>query len=124
MWWLYAVNLRYLAFGVAVPGEVVGNREDSDSDNTRTYQAVVEYTFDGVRYTTEDGPSQYRPWRPGEAVRIHHIPGSGTPGRYTSVVPLVVFMPLLIVVNVLAVGLAVKFGGDIVRGVWDLLTGK
>jgi hypothetical protein len=124
MWRFYAVNLRYLARGIAVPGEVVGDREESDSVSARTYQAVVEYTFDGVRYTTEDGPCRSRPWQLGETVRIHHIPGSGEPGRYTSVVPLVVFMPLLIVVNVLAVGLALHFGGELARGVWDRVTGK
>jgi hypothetical protein len=103
-----------------VIGKVVGNEIGSDTDNDTHYSAIIEYTHDGQHYVTHDGPTQYRPYELGRPVRIYHIPGSGKPGRYVSVVALALFLPLFLVVNLLAVGMAIS----ITKNLWPSLLGK
>jgi len=124
MWWFYGSNILHLVRGVRVIGKVAGNEELSDSDNDPAYRAIVEYTFDGVRYTTHDGPQAYRRWPLGNAVRIYHIPGSGKPGRHVPLGALLVFLPLLLVVSLVAVAFALGLAGAIPMKLWELLTGK
>jgi hypothetical protein len=110
-WSVLVPQLRHLAHGVRVEGRVVGNDVGSGSEGEAMYTAVIEYTFEGGRYTTRQGVSRSIPWRVGRRAQVYHIPGSGKSGMPISFLSLVVFPALGVMFILLMVLFTLAFAG-------------
>jgi hypothetical protein len=91
-----------------VVGKVVGNQERFDSENDHSYQAIVEYTVQGVPYSTPDGPQRSFRWQAGEAVQLYHIPWGGEPGRHVRPGAVLLFAILLLLINLAVFGVGLS----------------